>query len=1482
MDPTQRDAILQAIAISASSSPQLIPLITPQSRATAFQTLEQFKSFPGKIPACLEWLSTERHILSVAGITVDITSVVKLYSMTLLQGFLKQEYAKVNNDDRIALRNAILATARHLISNPEEQGETRFLANKIATLLADVAVRDFPQRWTTFSTDVFSPVGQGGLWTSGENETGAGGIGTKICLECLRILVEDCTDGDFNSRISTPRRNDVLIGLNEVHSHLLPPMFHLLSNQYAILTNAQQTLTQMHQYLHANQLTVSQLGPSESEMYSVQHMAQTQAGKILHDILLTLEKFCQSMPTDWILRPANDCDFVSALLHLLRVDTCDLNQVAADCLYQLAHRKLDVRDWTKLMTALPQAIGEAEEALTSWDAGVAAAQGRVDLQGVQRMVKHLKYHIRVSKGLSMLVSGHVANITTNKGMLEQRNSAAFVMVVGVLNLLADMLTHPCARICGEQINMWTLLLRDPVLTKASSRLLKSFLERVLVALIKNLVKVRWDDVENQDHPLSELMEETWEDKADYESWLCEFRSKAYQTMRLISNTEPKLAVTVTHQRFGELFTQFANGGGRDHLDPTTQQLTQQSTASLEFEGFVQPLDTILRGLPQWALDTSKRSDPSYMDPHRVEIRNEIRTMMSSIANQIVGWNPTDTWLKFRRVQLLDSLKFYWEHDPSTLVTGIGVFLAYLGEENPSFFIYNSNASVPRKLHDDIVSLRKKSGVSLISVSKKIPHLLAPYLGQLSERVKALLSMQTILPTNQNHLYEFLSCVATAVEDPVARSNFITDVLTNALNTLESQDIKAAISSPEGLLSFLGVVQAGHDQGSVTNNENVSEVKSNYGRLFSSLNQLLSVGKRCHDAARKRPNEGIPLSDDQLLASASNNLQNFPDEGAVGLNDLTVNDPFVHLWPKILPPLLQLLDSICTLWHPEYQAKLLRNTTQRFIYAVTDDEAYLAKNQTNQSNGGVFGEGGTAGSVLHGWDRRGENLAAKWGAWFNEIRNACYQLLGLISAQRVLFAPEFSSYYQSFVNVVAKPTHIQSMEHRHMTLYIKQFIEYILVCCPSSLYQSHAAPIVAPFFENMHIRLQCSWSPIKEGTANGSNQDPTKPITSSDCEKAADLAMRGGNDWKFRCYASGGIFVGDCDAVTSEALVEKYRVDITRAFSDMLQVVLALKGTWALVLANIAKEEQALKKKDTSKLAMGPKTKLITGEMVNADGSRRGKFHEAIEARKLLRIKSLCHFLLLENEAIAGYLVLAVTDCLSYPDTYTCRRVTKICHRILETVAWYDHYTQLLGKQMFTAAVTAVVTEPKWMVGIEWETVNLIRDIYCRLVLGQGLLCGGQGPAMQQLMDSTNTRFEQSKVADSPLQGGGVLCVPSDIPREILASLPGINANMVIELEKMLKRKRAAKDQKDALKDLLRLAADTLKQSEGGNGRGNLLGRADKSESLLHQKERDKDVVPQLPEKLVTHSMQAKQNADKNVKLAGEMENKNALGALFGV
>ena len=233
-----------------------------------------------------------------------------------------------------------------------------------------------------------------------------------------------------------------------------------------------------------------------------------------------------------------------------------------------------------------------------------------------------------------------------------------------------------------------------------------------------------------------------------------------------------------------------------------------------------------------------------------------------------------------------------------------------------------------------------------------------------------------------------------------------------------------------------------------------------------------------------------------------------------------------------------------------------------------------------------------------------------------------------------------------------------------------------------------------------------------------------------------------------------------------------------------------------------------------------------------------------------------------DERVAYSLASAVVDALEYPDAYTCRRCTKICHRILEACAWDTRYTQLIGSRMFGKAVKAIVTEPKWMVGIEWDMINLIRDIYVRLVLGQTLLPGGQGPAIQQPKDPNNPlAFEQAKNADKPLIGGGILCIPSDLPREIFASLPGIGVETVRQLDAEMSQKRSAKDQKDALRELLRTASENLKQTEGSSPDDGIFGRANESEGLLGQNF-NRDWVAGDKEKLVTASMVRKQQAAK--------------------
>lgn len=384
--------------------------------------------------------------------------------------------------------------------------------------------------------------------------------------------------------------------------------------------------------------------------------------------------------------------------------------------------------------------------------------------------------------------------------------------------------------------------------------------------------------------------------------------------------------------------------------------------------------------------------------------------------------------------MLDSLKTYWKYDPTTLLPAIESLFVYLNAPDEWRSNTTTDNGEENNLSFETTSFRKKSGVALVSIAKKVPHHLVPWLSQLSEASNALLSSHRMLPMTEMHLYEFLSCVATAVEDPVARSNFVANVLANSLNTLESPEVKERISSVENLLASIGITQDADLSAKVTNPDNVKAVSDEFSRLFSSVNQLLSVGKRCHEAARKQYKNFVPLQDLDVSV-AELNASYFPDEGPVSLRDLAVNDPFVPLGPRILPVVTQILDVTMEIWHPERQATLLQDPIRRYLLAISDDEAYLSQKHDSSKNGGVFGEGGTAGSVVSGVDRRSLNLVPRWSGWFNELRNTCFQLLGLFAGDRVLYAPEMSGFFPKFVSVVGNPAHLLAMEHRHSTQFL---------------------------------------------------------------------------------------------------------------------------------------------------------------------------------------------------------------------------------------------------------------------------------------------------------------------------------------------------------------------------------------------------------------------------------------------------------------
>lgn len=204
INSTQQETILSAVVVSSSTHWAGQP-ISPEERRRSFSALQDFSThFEGRVPLCLQWLQQSQ--LTVANGTIDCTIAAQLYACEILSSCLndkKIKYAQWQEGDRLQLRQAVMVASRHQacapLVNPRDGSSNSSsttstslpLANKLASLLAALMERDFPQRWTTCIQDLFQQ-----LWS----ET-APLVGNRMCLQVLQLVAEDCTDSDFNAKV---------------------------------------------------------------------------------------------------------------------------------------------------------------------------------------------------------------------------------------------------------------------------------------------------------------------------------------------------------------------------------------------------------------------------------------------------------------------------------------------------------------------------------------------------------------------------------------------------------------------------------------------------------------------------------------------------------------------------------------------------------------------------------------------------------------------------------------------------------------------------------------------------------------------------------------------------------------------------------------------------------------------------------------------------------------------------------------------------------------------------------------------------------------------------------------------------------------------------------------------------------------------------------------------------------------------------------
>ena len=99
--------------------------------------------------------------------------------------------------------------------------ETRHMKEAVARLVANVAEHSYPQVWPQFLEGLMA------AWQGSVDGTSA-----ELCMMVIRNLAEDCTDSNFNSKLSAGRRNDVLKGITNNLEPLLALTYAYMGQQF--------------------------------------------------------------------------------------------------------------------------------------------------------------------------------------------------------------------------------------------------------------------------------------------------------------------------------------------------------------------------------------------------------------------------------------------------------------------------------------------------------------------------------------------------------------------------------------------------------------------------------------------------------------------------------------------------------------------------------------------------------------------------------------------------------------------------------------------------------------------------------------------------------------------------------------------------------------------------------------------------------------------------------------------------------------------------------------------------------------------------------------------------------------------------------------------------------------------------------------------------------------------------------------------------
>eukprot|EP00611_Tribonema_gayanum_P015397 TRINITY_DN2722_c0_g1_i2.p1 TRINITY_DN2722_c0_g1~~TRINITY_DN2722_c0_g1_i2.p1 ORF type:complete len:1027 (-),score=317.33 TRINITY_DN2722_c0_g1_i2:1457-4537(-) len=952
------------------------PTATSVDRQHAFQVLEHFKGRNDCIEYALYMLCTPLP---------EHNDTVRFFAVHCIEQYIKSDWSSMTEEQQARCRSAsvdlIRSGTRDLLS------EASFVKEKVAALAAEVAERDYPEKWPTFVQDMVMAVR-------------IGPTQAELALMALTGVIQDCQDSDFQSRLASKRRNDITQALNTALPDLLRMLQAFMSHHYAQL----RTLS-------------GQGGAAATSPALAMNVV------VLNRALVLLQNLVPWTPVDQLA--SSEHDFVGDLLTLIAEPHTMFE--ALGCMKVICYSKgLTLQLFGRLLDQLPavclRASQRVEESLAvTSNAVVAGAMGRQSVGS--QLYRTLQLRVEVASCLSELLHHNMAALLggthgaavkaealTPGNPLHERIAHGF-------DLLLQVLQQPSYRVLLPALPLlqaWTkedAVCALPFMSKAVPTLLQVCLSK--------MPRPRWDE-EEQAFVGDAVASEEFDDIEIFnrEAFMM-LRNGLVGAFRALAAHHPAEVVAFMRTMLEALFASYGaistSEGVGDVLDGEGQ-LTKEAAAYRHMEAYTFALVQIAEGVPEWAMHTDNQALP----PAQLDVAARTSAAASGILEGLLNWRPAHAILATIQLQMLHGCIRFLRFRPNML-------LQYLERcfEALTFKTRASAAYDVRMGEDDSMELsaqvalvRKTASAGCINLARALPDVLVQIFPDLCIKVKQLLDTGTLTELQKQQLYEMIVITVNAVPDTATRRAFVTDICATAVAAWSGQDTAAAVATPQAFLHVLGV-------DAPEGPTNPAVVKSGwavYTSFTSMLGTFLAVSKRV------RP-------DDEARATMDHTL--YVQGQALSPEAVLAANPFAQIWPQILPNLLSFIRTLHLIWEPATRNMLAKHPYGQAVLGLPKEEQAkciitcgLPETQPNSAS------------------RR--DLRMKWATWLSQLRVRAYGLLAMACKHRALFLMADPSQIGKVLeeSILVGLQHQETFAVAH---FVSLVAESYVINCPPALY-----------------------------------------------------------------------------------------------------------------------------------------------------------------------------------------------------------------------------------------------------------------------------------------------------------------------------------------------------------------------------------------------------------------------------------------------